>query len=76
MRRKEASEYIKSIKVEIKKIKGLDIHKSCDYDSLKQYGMYVKMIKPKTTKCYVVYNIISNTIIIEYIKPCSQAYDY
>ena len=72
----EAKEFIKELKSECDKLKGLFIHKQCDFDSLKIYGEYCKIIKPKSTKCYVIYNVVNNTIIIEYIKPCSQAYDY
>ncbi len=74
--RSSSKEYIKKIKEAIKAMKGLSRHGYCEYDTLKEHGTFCHIIKPGTTKCYVIYEIEDDTIIIKYIKPCSQAYDY
>lgn len=74
--KKEAREYIGKINKEIKKIKGLSSHRYSEFDSLKKYGTFRYLIKPETKKIYILYDIVNDTIILKYIKPCSQAYNY
>lgn len=68
--------YVKEVRTCIRLLKGLSNHKYCNYDTLKQYGEYCYIIKPASKKCYVVYNILNDKIFVNYVKPCSQAYDY
>lgn len=74
--RTSSKEYVKKIKTEIKNLKKISNHKYCEYDTLKEHGTFCYIIKPASTKCYIIYDIFDDDLHVNYVLPCSQAYDY